>query len=250
MLSELNTIAGNYKHLINFTLAICPIIITIIMAIIAYEQYKINQHLEYNKFISEINEKIRKNGGEYVKEIADIIQSKDTNLNKQDAILKVLKEIKKAFEEYEHLFEFSDVQLIKESYKELEVWIKETKNWKTSWKEILNSFNVISNFISYIWYADSCYIQMPNKNVTLYSLFGAVIKRLYTFLMPYFIQKRIKKWLYPKIFKLKAILFIISILITLGKEIIESFKKGKTNNKTQNNEVITAEVKELSSTVN
>ncbi|MBR6722376.1 hypothetical protein IKL64_02875 [bacterium] len=244
MLSQINSFLGNYTHITEAISAFCPLVMAIIMAIIAYEQYKINQYLEYTKVHNEISEKLNNNVETYIKRITETLTCEDKTIDKQAELIKISSEIKAGVVSYEHLFEYSDVQLIKESYAELEKWIKETKNWKPSIKSLHRAFDVITNFIAFAWYADSCFIKQPNKNITLYSFIGATIKRIYTFFVPYFIQKNIKKWFCPKLFKIKACFFLLSLAIKCIKNVIESFKdkekqdEQKIYNKTKQAEVI------------
>ncbi len=209
MLLEINQLLEKYDYIIKFAWAAFPFVITIIIAYFTCEQYKLSQYKEYCKFSEEFGLSLKKPVEEKFKEIKDILSSKEKNKDeKQREVLELVESIASLTKKYEPIIEHSDVTLINESYKKLTKWIETTKDYTWNKKEIWQSFLVISEFLSYVLFIDTCYMNKPNKTITIYNLIGKIIVRIYKFVFPYWLQKFIKKYFCPFLLRV-AILFII-----------------------------------------
>lgn len=243
MLTQIDTLIGNYKNIISILNFIFPLLLTIFMAMIAYQQYKINAYLEYNRIMNNVKKDIETEGKEIAKKICELLSSKDTTINKQELILKELKKLEALCSKYENILEYSDAQLLSEAYKDFKVWIKETKNFTLTWKSFWHAYDIISTLLAYLWYANFCYIIKPNKRLTLYALVGFFISKIYTFFVPYFIQKKIKKYLYPKIFKIRTCIFCFNLIKDLIKTVVNTKRTKPLKPEIKNEEpVIEAEI--------
>lgn len=236
MLSEANKLLEQYDYIIKFAWATFPFVVTIIMAVIACEQYKINRHIEYCKIYENLDT-LKEPIKEKINKIFEIINEKIANVNKQQEIIKIIEEISSEFQKYEHTVEHADAELIKESYRNVKKWIKDTEKYKWTKKEIWDTFLILSNFIAFIVCAENYYLDTPNKSITLYELLGGILKKIYKFFIPYWLQKSIKRVWNP--FKFRFFLIIgfislifsfikplLSIICKLPKIIIEAIIKG------------------------
>lgn len=254
MLSEINQILERYDYVIKYAWAAFPFVVTIIMAVIACEQYKINRHIEYCKMYESLDT-LKKPIEEKINNIFKIISEKTDNINKQQEIIKIIEEISEEFQKYEHTVEHADTELIKKSYERVKKWIKDTEKYKWNTKEIWETFLILSKFISYVVYAENYYLDTPNKSITLYELIGGIIKKVYKFFVPYWLQKFIKSIWNP--FKFRFVLFrlfislmlafikpILSIFCKLPKIIFEAIIKGPDNTKDNSNEEASKELEQ------
>lgn len=239
-INKINLIIKTYTPLINLAWSFLPFVLAIFMAFIAYEQYKLANFLEFKKMRDELEKSFdEKVIHKFLDEIFNIILEKDNKTNKQEEILKNFDEIAKISSKYEHFLEYSDIQLLKQSYKKVKQWIKEdTLNFKYNLKNIFKAFDIWTEFLSFIFYSDCCIIKQPNKHLTIYAFIGALLKRFYTFFMPYFLQIKIKRYLLPKLFRIKAffclVKFISSILSSSDKKEIKEKNKKLLEDKNVN----------------
>ena len=224
MLTRVDDFLGNYNNIISILDLIFPLLLTIFMLMIAYQQYKINAYLEYGRIMKEVKSDIEAEGIKIAERICELLSSKDKTINKQTLILKEIEKIGSLCSKYEGIVEYSDAQLLREAYKDFKEWIKETENFQLSLKSFLHAYNVISTLLAYLSYANYCYIIKPNKTLTLYALIGFCITKIYTFFVPYFMQKKVKKYLYPKIFKIKTIIWCFIVI----KDLIKTLVNNKT----------------------
>ena len=150
-INKINLIIKTYTPLINLAWSFLPFVLAIFMAFIAYEQYKLANFLEFKKMRDELEKSFdEKVIHKFLDEIFNIILEKDNKTNKQEEILKNFDEIAKISSKYEHFLEYSDIQLLNQSYKKVKQWIKEdTLNFKYNLK-IRYLYIKLSSLLLYI----------------------------------------------------------------------------------------------------
>lgn len=234
MIKEINDYLENYQYILTLGSIIFPFAMAICMAIVAYQQYKITQHIEFCKLNEEVDKIVESKIKDIEKNISDIFNSKDKSINKPQKIVELVSSLPEEIKKYKHIIEHYDVELIEEAYVKVEKWAKETEKYTWNLKEIWYSFNVVTGFIGYLVHAKYCYIANPNKTPTIYELFGKFINRIYTFFIPYFIQKIIKRIYCSIFFKLKALIYILNLLwdiiVSLYKDLTKKNKVKEVDN--------------------
>lgn len=230
MLYDINNFIKEYEPLIKLIWAIFPFAVTIIMAYIAYQQYKLVQYKEYCEFIDKFKNDFKNISSEFEKSFEEIINSSESGKIKK--IVELVSSYEKKVEKYEECFDATDIQFIKTSYNRAKEWFLAHDKFEWNWFYIKNSFNVITDFLVAFIYAKGIFLENPmTRSITLYTLIGVSIKKIICFFIPLFIQKIYKKHIRPIFFKIKAIWYIFKFLIYLIKVLF--FNKEGSKNKSE-----------------
>lgn len=234
MLLTINNMIKEYEPVINLMWAIFPFLVTVFMAYVAYQQYKMSQYKEYCEFKNRFETDFGDITSNFEKDFDNILKSEEKGKIKK--IIALISTLEPKFEKYEDLFDAIDAKFIKESYKQLKKWFEENDSFKWNWNYIKGSFNVITDFISAIIYAKGGCMENPlNSTVTIYQLAWKIWLKIIGFITPLPIQKFYKKYIRRFIFKIKSIYYIIVFIIYLIKIFFFSNDTKTGNSKNENN---------------
>ena len=229
MLCSINNLIKEYDPLIKLIWAIFPFVVTIIMAYIAYQQYKLVHFKMYCEFMDKLEKNFISLAEDFEKDFDAIIESKETNKIRKIIDLFISYEPRVA--EYEKYVNKIDIQFIKDSYTKAKKWFIEYDKFELNCFYLKNSFHYITDLLASLFQAKSIFEENPATNIlTVYGLIGGLIKRITSFFIPVFIQKIYKKHIRQFFFKIKAVLYMLKLFIEIGKELFCSKKEKVKEN--------------------
>lgn len=229
MLFVINNFVKEYEPLIKLVWAIFPFVVTIIMAYIAYQQYKLVHFKMYCEFMDKLEKDFISLAKDFERDFDAIIESKEEDKIKK--IINLFISYEPRVIEYEKYVNKIDIQFIKDTYTKAKKWFIEHDKFELNFFYLKNSFNYITDLLASLFQAKSIFEENPaNQNITIYGLIGGLIKRIFCFFIPLFIQKAYKKHVYPFFFKIKAIMYILKFSLKISKELFCSKKEKVTEN--------------------
>ncbi len=229
MLCSINNLIKEYDPLIKLIWAIFPFVVTIIMAYIAYQQYKLVHFKMYCEFMDKLEKNFISLAEDFEKDFNAIIDSKETNKIRKIIDLFISYEPRVA--EYEKYVNKIDIQFIKDSYTKAKKWFIEHDKFELNFFYLKNSFNYITDLLASLFQAKSIFEENPaTQTITIYGTIGCLIKRIASFFTPLFIQKAYKKHIVPFFFKVKAIIYVLNFSIEIIKELFCSKKEKVKEN--------------------
>ena len=232
MLEYFNDFAKNYEYLIKALGAFVPILLTICMAYIAYQQWFILKRDSSFQICKESQEKCYKPLKKYLGAIIHTFGQPAKQKAKAHKLReKNIDNIKNLFKEYPYVVnEFND-EIIKYSFDEL-CKIYEKKSDKLIVKNSWGIYKRAVNWFLNLCVEDNCRINLyPNRFPNIYELLRYVLKCLYQFLLPNFFKNFILEiystigiyfWLW---------LFVAHMFIESAKEIFSKPLKKQRKTK-------------------
>ncbi len=245
MLLVLNNLLKEYEPIIKFMWAIFPFMVTIFMAYIAYQQWLITKRDSNIDLSKQAKENFYNPLKKYIGRIIfSIFVSKEKKSNFKNDRNIYFKKIEQALKQSPFIVKEYNDELIKYSFDLLCHLNSKQKNpivIKNSWK----LYKKASQWFFNACIPDEIKIKVcPNRLPNIYSVIKNIIKIVYKFLTPYFLQDKISN-LYINIgfyfwFWLIAIHILQQSLLNKIKEIIKKIndnkKEQEKNQKEGNNE--------------
>ena len=181
MLSELNQFAKDYEYLIKAIGTLLPFLVTLFMAIIAYQQWLINKRNEYISYSEKMLNKIYKPLKSCTEEFNKILLNSEDKVNLINSVLKYVNVIKDIIKENSYLICHSDYEMILCSLKHFINNLEQLKNQDKNIKKRLiivykllcsgaNSFFALRELDSYRF----------DRNLTIYEVIFNFIIAVYT----------------------------------------------------------------------
>ena len=238
MLAQLNVIAQNYEYLIKAIGALIPILLTIFMIYIAYQQWIISKRASNIEMSKESKENFYKPFRKYLSRIIYSLFISDKNATTKNNTTTYLNGIKNLSRKYPYFVKEYNDELIKYSFNlfcRLTYKQKRDIIIKKSWKLYKKWFQWIVN----VYVPEEIKINIyPSRFPNIYSIISYMIKITYKFITPYFIQDVISK-IYVKagMFLWSQAIMIHILIHTAINFIKNSIKeiKNEVNTKAINN---------------
>lgn len=189
MLSQLNEVAKNYEYIIKAIGALLPILLTILMIYIAYQQWIISKRNSNIEISKDIKESFYKPLRKYLSRlIYYLLIDKEKKESVKDKKTLCLNNIKNLFKKYPYSIDEYNNEIIKYSFKlfcrfnyKIKTGIVVEKSWK-----------IYKQFIQWlmdVYIPEEVKINVyPNRFPNLYFIILNMVKTIYKFITPYCVQ--------------------------------------------------------------
>ena len=212
-------INSRYMDLLNIIL---PFIITVCVMYITYQQWLISKRSEYFSLKKILDSELYKPIKDLTNELS---QSKNNSIDKKKEVVEYIKNIKKINKDISILFKKADYEILIESFDKL---INLTQKLESKIQKKIDIFKYLFLYFHYFLLIQHILskIEKPiyRPVITIYSIIGNLVQNCILFLLPYCIEKTLRKQFYCILIWSNALIFSSSIIISMLTDTI------KTNN--------------------